>query len=646
MKLEKNKMKNLRFVLLLLIGIVLIGEIVIASSEGTVEINKTGKLVFLVTTNDFPDAAAASVAAAKLGGVIIATEKDSISTDVENAIREYDPDQILIIGGPLAISTNVESQINSLGYETVRIAGETRYETASEIARAFWDESDEVFLVGARGRAHADAMSVIPLAALKNAPILYTETKNLSNATKRIIEDLKVKNIVIVGGSLAVSDHVENELKSIGKNVDRKHGLYAHDTSRIVAEEVLSILKEREMPVDHAIIAVTKDNADLVAGNLAVETQSPVLIIPEGTKVPETIKDFMIEHGMNKTTLIGSNETLPVEIEDELERADILVGRIKGRHRVEISLRTHEQVKVMRRAIEKAIERANQKFGDLDESFDEIHEGADEISEKDVRIEIINEMKESSRELFDSGKIPEDIYDLEKENLDEQESELEDERYFAKKEVEDERDEIMESVNDLTDDEIDEILDYVKSELNISDVVLPKGIVRRLCMGKELPPGIENVIDRSIGFSKHYRERTENYESLKGNITKEIEDEVEKYKKEELSPERYREQCLARYNISLSTTIFYYSTGSRISQKMSSSVKMLQGVGGYEVYWIDVSDKNASKVVEECLSDLIDIGGRTPQFTCPANEEMHTGEFTEMGLRRFIGNCHAYREKN
>ena len=221
MRFRGNKMKDLRFVLLLLIGIVLVSEIVIASSEGTVEINKTGKLVFLVTTNDFPDAVAASVAAAKLGGVIIATEKDSISTDVENAIREYDPDQVLIIGGSLAISANVESQVNSLGYETVRIAGETRYETASEIARTFWDESNEVFLVGGRGRAHADAMSVVPLASLKNAPILYTEIKNLSNATKEIIEDLKAKNIVIVGGSLAVSDHVENELKSIGKNVDR-----------------------------------------------------------------------------------------------------------------------------------------------------------------------------------------------------------------------------------------------------------------------------------------------------------------------------------------------------------------------------------------------------------------------------------------
>ena len=192
-----------------------------------------------------------------------------------------------------------------------------------------------------------------------------------------------------------------------------------------------------------------------------------------------------MEHGINKTTLIGSNEIVPVEIEDELERADILVGRIKGGHRVEVSLGTHEQVRVMRMAVEKAIDRANHKFDDLNESFGKIHEGADEISEKDVRIEIINEMKESSKELFDSGKIPEDIYDLEKEILDEQESELEDERYFAKKEVEDERDEIMESVNTLTDDEIDEILDDVKSELNVSDVVLPKGIVRRLCMGKD-----------------------------------------------------------------------------------------------------------------------------------------------------------------
>lgn len=88
------------------------------------------------------------------------TEKDSLTEDLEKAIQDYNPDQVLVVGGPKAISPRVESQVNSLGYETVRIAGETRYDTASKIAKTFWENSSKVFVVRGRGEAHADALSV------------------------------------------------------------------------------------------------------------------------------------------------------------------------------------------------------------------------------------------------------------------------------------------------------------------------------------------------------------------------------------------------------------------------------------------------------------------------------------------------------
>ncbi len=508
--------------------------LIFSFSVNAAEINKAGKLIFLVTSIDFPDAAAASVAAAKTGGITLVTEKDSLTGDLEKAITDYNPDQVLVVGGPKAISPEVESQVNSLGYETIRIAGETRYDTASEIAQTFWENTDKVFLVRGRGEAHADALSVVPQAALENAPILYTETEELPDTTKNTIKNLKVKNITIVGGPKAVSGEVENELKAIGKTVEREYGQDAHDTSRVVAIRVLEILAGRGLPVNHAIVAVTKNNEGLAAGQLGAETGSPILIIPAEDKVPKAIKDFLKKNKINKTTVIGRDETTPPGIDDDLTGEDIQVNRLQGKDRNEVQIKTHKQIRFLRRAVEKAVEKTGDKFKEeLHESIEKIKNNADKIADKEVRLEIIKEMKDELKERHEKGEISDEDYTIEKEGLDSQEEELEDEEEELEDETGKEKEKIKEKVNKLTDEEIAEILSEVKAELGIpeeEEFALPLGIVKRVADGKELPKGILNVIDKGIGFSKHYQEGKIKHETLKEEKKKGIEAKIEEHK--------------------------------------------------------------------------------------------------------------------
>ncbi|MCK4492186.1 MAG: hypothetical protein KAU03_06155, partial [Candidatus Altiarchaeales archaeon] len=270
----------------------------------------------------------------------------------------------------------------------------------------------------------------------------------------------------------------------------------------------------------------------LAAGQLGVETGSPILIIPAEDKIPKAIKDFLKKNKINKTTVIGGDETTPPEIDDDLTKEGIQINRLTGKNRNEVQLKTHRQIRFLRKAVEKAVEKTGDKFKEeLHESLEKIKNNADKIADKEVRLEIIKEMKDKLKEKHEKREISDEDYTLEKEDLDSQEEELEDEEEELEDETGKEKDKIKEKVNKLTDEEIAEILSKVKEELGITeDFVLPLGIVKRVASGKELPKGIVNVIEKGIGFSKHYQEGKTKHEALKEEKKKEIEAKIEEHK--------------------------------------------------------------------------------------------------------------------
>ncbi|MEK3857181.1 SpoIID/LytB domain-containing protein [Cytobacillus sp. FSL H8-0458] len=94
-----------------------------------------------------------------------------------------------------------------------RLAGKDRFEVAVNVSKEGWDSSDTV--VVAFYNAYADALAAGPLAYKNDAPILLTKSDKLTDITKKEIERLGAKNILVIGGIGSVSDGVFNELKAI-----------------------------------------------------------------------------------------------------------------------------------------------------------------------------------------------------------------------------------------------------------------------------------------------------------------------------------------------------------------------------------------------------------------------------------------------
>ncbi len=123
-----------------------------------------------------------------------------------------------------------------IGLETTRLAGANRFLTAVEISKAGFEKADTAVL--AYGLNYADALAGVPLAASLNAPILLTYTNTLDSATLEELGRLKAKKVIILGGTGAINEDVEAELKRNGFETERVAGMNRFGTATAAAEKL------------------------------------------------------------------------------------------------------------------------------------------------------------------------------------------------------------------------------------------------------------------------------------------------------------------------------------------------------------------------------------------------------------------------
>lgn len=98
-------------------------------------------------------------------------------------------------------------------------------------------------------------------------------------------------------------------------------------------------------------------------------------------------------------------------------------------------------------------------------------------------------------------------------------------------------------------------------------------------------------------------------------------------------------ECLGRYNLSANTPIFYTDSDCDHCREMSAWVEQLSGEG-YAFYKIDIADEGRTRIVDECLSSILDMSGNVPQFACTALGRNHVGAFKSLeDMREFAVNC-------
>ncbi len=176
--------------------------------------------VYVATGLDFPDALAASGAAAKDGCPVVLTG-DHLPAATAQAIQALGADEAVVLGGTGAVSDTVVAELVLAGIDPLkvtRLQGPTRYETAKAVAD--WSlidpdttfDADDVYV--ATGLNFPDALASGVLAAEDSAPTLLVGS-SVPWPTQEFLEDHKdeVDELNVIGGTGALSTETEKWLE-------------------------------------------------------------------------------------------------------------------------------------------------------------------------------------------------------------------------------------------------------------------------------------------------------------------------------------------------------------------------------------------------------------------------------------------------
>ncbi|HEY0869138.1 MAG TPA: cell wall-binding repeat-containing protein, partial [Acidothermaceae bacterium] len=166
----------------------------------------SGSPVYVATGLDFPDALAATAAAAAQHAAILLTDPSTLVGATAQALAALHPASITIVGSTTAVSAAVQTQLGTYSTEVRRLSGSDRYSTAAAIAAVEFPSATGVFL--ASGAGFADALTGGPVAGSHDQPLLLASDTCLPTPTSNEITALGVTTETLLGGPATLSSGV------------------------------------------------------------------------------------------------------------------------------------------------------------------------------------------------------------------------------------------------------------------------------------------------------------------------------------------------------------------------------------------------------------------------------------------------------
>lgn len=225
------------------------------------------------------DALTGTLLAANKKAPVLMTRPNDLTTETEQEIKRLKSKTIYILGGEAAVSKNVEKSLNNISgvLDVVRISGKNRFDTAAAVAKAVKpDGINNAFIVrGLDNRSDAslaDALAIGPVSANNQEPVLLVEQNKLRAETKKALKELNVKSVTIVGGTGAISQAVENEIKDLNIAVKRIYGDSRESTALKIAD---TYFKDSNT----VLVANGRKSADaLIGGYFGYIKNAPILL--------------------------------------------------------------------------------------------------------------------------------------------------------------------------------------------------------------------------------------------------------------------------------------------------------------------------------------------------------------------------------
>ncbi|MGC1207396.1 MAG: ExeM/NucH family extracellular endonuclease [Ornithinimicrobium sp.] len=165
--------------------------------------------VYLASGTMFADALSVGPLAGIEDRPVLLTRDATLPDETAAALTRLNPERIVILGGPQRVDEAVVTQASAYADTVERLFGADRYETAALVA-AQVPAGDSAYV--ASGESFPDALSGGVPAGLAGAPVLLSESAALNGFAAEAIEDRDPDVVTVIGGVLALSDTVRQDL--------------------------------------------------------------------------------------------------------------------------------------------------------------------------------------------------------------------------------------------------------------------------------------------------------------------------------------------------------------------------------------------------------------------------------------------------
>lgn len=184
-----------------------------------------------------------------------------------------------------------------------RTSGADRYATAAQVAKSNWTTTDNVVLVS--GEGYADSVSASALAKKLDAPILLTTPDTLSSDAESAIEQLKPKNIYVIGGNASISQSIRNNLKT-DYNLVELGGANRYETNVAVAEKLV----ELGVSASDVLVVGGEGFSDALSVAPVAAAKGQILLLANNNEssIQSVIK--FVKDNSSKVTVVGTKNVI------------------------------------------------------------------------------------------------------------------------------------------------------------------------------------------------------------------------------------------------------------------------------------------------------------------------------------------------
>jgi len=242
----------------------------------------------LATGENYPDALAGVELADYVGGPLLLTQKNSLTTATKDELASLAATTVYLLGGTSAISSSVETTLSGLGYTVTRLSGADRYATAVEIAKQAYTASSVTTAFVATGLNFPDALAAAGAARANSAPLLLVKENSIPSATANYLATLtSLSNIYVIGGTAVVSSSVATSLGSYG-TVTRVSGANRYATATEVAKQFYTASSLTE------VITATGENfPDALAGGVLSAKNGVPIVLAKANSLPSETSTYL-----------------------------------------------------------------------------------------------------------------------------------------------------------------------------------------------------------------------------------------------------------------------------------------------------------------------------------------------------------------